>query len=343
MPAWRQGVAVGEWRQVVGTALASAPRAVSVGGNTGPQSKVIAWAGFAIDSRDSSVYSPANGGHHDYSGNEVNRIRLLDNAPAWTEPRPATTASQVGDSVSHNADGRPASRHTFYGVLLNEKRNRAMVMGGSQWGNGGNLATVDGFNLASSDWDSAGTYPNTPSEFQNVMAAAVTENKATGDIYAFAGYAVMRWNNSTNAWTKVLSNTATYGQYAATAMDTKRNRILVAGGTTNDRGVYDIASNSVTSVTFTGPSASAMTGDTGNGLVYEPSLDAYLLRKPDAGSTVYRINAQTFSVDTLPNTAGAQIPAAINGVWRRFLYVPQLKGVAYFPTYDGNFWFVRTN
>jgi hypothetical protein len=342
MPAWRQGQAIGEWRQVSNSALSTAPRAVAVGGNTGPQSKVIAWTGFAIDTRDSSIYSVANGGHHDYAGNEVNRIRLLDGAPRWTEPRASTPSSQTTENATHYADGRPASRHTYYGALINESRNRAMVLGGSGWGNGGMLQSMDGFNLSNNDWDAARSYPNPPSEFTASFGSAVTHNRATGDIYAFGSYAVSRWSSASNTWTRLLSSTGTYGQYAASAMDTKRNRILLVGGETNDRGLYDVASNTMSSVTFSGPNAADLTGQ-GNGMVYDPGLDAYLLRKAGAGNTIYRINAQTFSVDTLPNTNGASIPNAQNGVWNRFLYVPQLKGVIYFPSYDGNGWFVRTS
>ena len=156
MPAWRQGQAVGEWRQISGSALAAAPRAVIVDGNTGPQSKVIAWASFIIDTRDSSLYSVANGGHHDYAGNEGNRIGLFDGAPRWTERRASTPMAQIGEDVSYYADGRPTSRHTYYGAVMNEVGNRAMVFGGGMWGNGNALSTMDGFNLSSNDWDAAG-------------------------------------------------------------------------------------------------------------------------------------------------------------------------------------------
>lgn len=336
-------MAVGEWKQVGGTALATAPRAVVITLGNGPRFKVDAWNGFAIDTRDSSIYSVANGGHHDYGGNEVNRIRLTDNAPAWTEPRAATPMSQMLESTTHFADGRPTSRHSYYGAVLNELRGRAMVLGGSRWGDGYSHSAVDGFNLATNDWDTARTYPDTPTGFQQVMGSALVEQKTTGDIYIVANRAVMRWSNATNNWSKLLDTPSLYGQYAASALDTKRNRILVAGGEVNDRGVYDIATNTVQTITFAGSNAAAMTGDTGNGMVYDPGLDAYLLRKPGAGATIYRINAQTFSVDTLPNTGGASVPSAVNGVWKRFLYVPQLKGVVYFPSYDGNFWFIRTS
>ena len=342
MPAWRQGQAVGEWRQISNSALSTAPRAVIVDGNTGPQSKVVAWTSFAIDTRNSSVYSVANGGHHDYAGNEVNRIGLLDGAPKWTEPRASTPMAQISGDVSHYADGRPTSRHTYYGAVVNEVRNRAMVFGGAIWGNGNGTSATDGFNLSNNDWDAARTYSNAPSEYTTAFGNAVTQHKATGDIYVFGNFAVARWSNASNTWSRVLGGVSTYGQSSASAMDTARRRILVVGGENNDRGLYDMASNTMTNISFTGPDAGNI-GGLANGMVYDPALDVYLLRKAGAGNTIYRINAQTLYVDTLPNTNGASIPASTNGVYGRFLYAPQLKGVIYFPSYGGNGWFIRTS
>jgi hypothetical protein len=345
MPAWRQGIAVGEWRQVSGTALSSAPISVKTYpslGNTGPDSKVVAWTGFAVDTRDSSIYSAANGGHADYAGNEVNRIRLSDSAPAWTEVRAATPASQVVASTTHYADGRPTSRHSYYGAMINEVRGRAMVIGGSPWGNGfSSGGVVDGFNLTSTDWDTARTFPDAP-DFGPYVGWAMVDQKSTGDIFAFANYSVLRWNNATNAWSRRVTNSAIYGQYAASALDTSRNRIFVAGGNANEHAVYDLAANTVQVVSLTGANAGSLSGD-GNAMVYDPGLDAYLVRKGAAGGTVYRVNAQTFSVDTLPNTGGSAVPATANGAWKRFLYVPKLKGIVYFPTFGGDLWFLRTS
>lgn len=344
MPAWRQGIAVGEWRQLSGTALSAAPMVSKTHlglGNTGPESKVIAWTGFGIDTRDSSVYSAANGGHWDYAGNEVNRIKLSDNVPAWTEPRAATPASQVQSGTSHYADGRPASRHTYYGTVVNEVRGRVMTFGGGGYGPGLLMTSVDGFNLAANDWDAARTYPNVPPEFTDAAGTAMVEQKSSGDVYVFARSNVFRWSSASNTWSRRLASTSTYGQYAASALDTRRNRVLIVGGFNNDRGLYDVATNTMQAATLSGPNAGSLAGD-GNGMVYDPGLDAYLLRKAGAGGTIYRINAQTLSVDTLPSTAGAQIPSSTNDVWTRFLHVPALKGLVYIPTYGGNLWFLRT-
>lgn len=338
-------MAVGEWRQIPGSALSSAPIAVKTYpalGATGPQSKVVAWCGLAIDTRDSTVYSAAGGGHGDYAGNEVNRIRLADAAPHWIEQRAATPASQVIASSAHYADGRPTSRHSYYGTVCNEVRGRVMLMAGSRYGDGYQIDAMDGFNIDTGDWDAAGAWPNVPAAVPMYYAASIVENKSTGDIYAFANYNVFKWSNSTNKWSTVVNGGSIYGFEAASALDTTRNRILVLGGLGSDHGLYTLGASSTQSVSLTGASASGLLNDTGNGMVYEPALDAYLLRTPNAGGTVYRINAQTFEVSVLGTTAGGSIPSSQNGVYRRFLYAPSLGGVVYCPAFDSNLWFLRT-
>jgi hypothetical protein len=345
MPSWRQGQTVGEWRQIPGTALSGAPIAVKTWpgvGVEGPEAKVTSWNGFAIDTRDSSLYSVANGGHWAYAGNEVNRVRLQDDAPKWTEQRASTPAAQIIDSVSHYADGRPTSRHTYYGTMIHEGRNRAMLVGGSRFGNGWPIDTVDGFNLGSSDWDAARTYPNFEASLSQVIGAAMTMHAQSGDIYAFPYFAVLKWSNATNQWSKPLPNTPFDGQYAASAFDSRRNRILLVGGGSGAKAIYDVSANTMQAASLSGPAAASVMGD-GNGMVYDPQQDAYFVRKAGAGPTVYRINAGTLYVESLATTGGASIPSAINGVWRRFLYVPALKGIVYVPAYGANVWFLRTN
>jgi hypothetical protein len=345
MPAWRKGAAVGQWIQIPNSALSSAPIAVQTYpalGGTGPESKEIAWTGFSLDVRDSSVYSAANGGHNDYAGNEVNRIRLSDDAPSWTEPRAATPVSQVTNSTAHYADGRPTSRHSYYGSVFSEVRGRAMVFAGARYGDGYVTPSVDAFNPGTNDWDQANTIANVPGAFSGSQGSALAIEKSTGNVYTFSNWSIDRWNTSSNTWTNLKSGSAIYGQGAATAVDTARNRILVVGGDNGDHAIYDIATNTATTVSFTGAGAGAMSG-TGNGMVYDPLLDDYLFRTAGAGGTVYRINAQTFAVDTLTTSNGSGVQASTNGVWTRFLYVPQLKGVVYFPAFTSNGWFLRTN
>lgn len=82
LPAWRQGQAVGEWRQLSGTSLSS------VTPTNNPNNKPLAmridpWCGLAVDTTRNVVWSLASGGHDDYHGNEVYRLDLSADAPAW--------------------------------------------------------------------------------------------------------------------------------------------------------------------------------------------------------------------------------------------------------------------
>ena len=337
-------MSIGEWRQVPNSALSLAPISVKTYpglGSTGPASKVIAWCGLAIDTRDSSIYSAAGGGHGDYAGNEVNMIRLSDAAPAWVERRASTASSQVVASATHYSDGRPTSRHSYYGVVCNQLRDRVMLLAGSRYGDGYQIDTMDGFNPALGDWDPAHTWPNVPADVPMYYGAAIVEHKNTGDIYAFANYGVYRWSNSSNTWSQVVSGGSLFGFEAAAALDTTRNRVLVLGGLGNDLGLYTLGASAVQAISLTGLGAAPLSG-TGQGMVYDPALDAYLVRAPEAGGAVYRIDAQTFAVSTLATSSGGSIVAAQNGVYRRWLYAPGLGGVVYCPQYDANLWFLRT-
>src|SRR5262249_43275709 len=76
LPAWVSALPTGQWFEIPGTAMSSVEPNPAPPGGSGPASKVIAWTGFVVDIRDSKVYSVANGGHNDYSGNEVDALDL---------------------------------------------------------------------------------------------------------------------------------------------------------------------------------------------------------------------------------------------------------------------------
>src|SRR5688572_17474908 len=120
-PAWVAGLAIGQWYEIPSTAMSSvAPNPVPYG-STGPSSKVVAWTSLVVDTRTSKVYSVANGGHNDYAGNEVDALTLETENPFWTEVLASTPSAQIpnpGDGSSYYGDGRPVSRHSYYGVTL---------------------------------------------------------------------------------------------------------------------------------------------------------------------------------------------------------------------------------
>src|SRR6185312_4574535 len=90
LPAWRVGQAVGEWRELAGSAMANTPPTVNPGRDSGgPWAKLDAWNGLALDTRDSALWGLALGGHGDYGGNEVMKFPLEIAAPKWIEMLPS--------------------------------------------------------------------------------------------------------------------------------------------------------------------------------------------------------------------------------------------------------------
>jgi hypothetical protein len=53
------------------------------------------------------------------------------------------------------------------------------------------------------------------------------------------------------------------------------------------------------------------------------------------------VNPVSLEVTTFATTGGASIPSTQNGPFNKFLYVPNLRGAVYVPTYEGNAWFLR--
>lgn len=82
------------------------------------------------------------------------------------------------------------------------------------------------------------------------------------------------------------------------------------------------------------------------GLVYVPPIDKFLARANAAGSKVYAIDPATFAVTYLETTGGSSVPSGVvhtneEAVYNRWLYIPALGGIVYFPAAKSNAWFLR--
>lgn len=358
-PSWRTGQAVGEWRELSGSAMSNTPPTVNPGRASGSVSaKMDAWCGLAIDTRSNVVWSLANGGHDDYHGNEVMKINLGANSPAWVEMLPSNTAAEftIPNNAGYYSSGRPASAHTYYSQHFIEARNRAVRFGTRATSSSGNMfPNVDGYDCSASPgangWDSAGAYPDAPSSGA-ANSQAFCKNPVTEDVYSFnTNNAVFKWTQETNTWAQVNSGYPPIDpSESASAYDTTRNRILIFKGSTNHH-TFDPATGIFTDRTFTGSAASTLQASSPSpGMIYEPALDAYLVRLGRAaGGAVYRIDPATFEVTPLTTTGGASIPTTANisgspeNVYGRWLYAPKLGGAFFFPQYAANAWFLRTH
>jgi hypothetical protein len=343
LPPWVAALAIGAWYQIPNTAISSVDPMPTPNGDTGPKSKVFTWTSFIVDTRTSRLYSVANGGHRDYSGNEVDMLDLSVAQPAWQQLLAPTPNDQIGDCNSYYADGHPASRHTYYGVTLDVANDRIMLFGGVPWCSmGGFHFATSSYQIGANQWNPANMHPDVPRYFSS--EPAYTLDPATGDVYGAQDQNYGRWNRATNDFTDLNpKGTGAQGTGAPSAMDTKRGRIYVVGGQKGDSHHYTLATDTWAAATLTGTDAATVQGSGQGGMIYLPAIDAFLLRLAGAGGTVYQIDAATFAVTQFPTSGGDTIPATQNGPYNKFLYVPHLGGCVYVPDHGTSIWFLRTN
>lgn len=349
-PGWRKTLARWQWYQIAGSDMMSVVPNPSVPGSL--KTRIDAWNGLAADTRTNRLYSAANGGHADYSGNEVVEINLSSETPAWRMLRAPTPAESIvasdytkGIYNDYYLDGRPASTHTYYALQFIGSRNAIFKFGaGSLWGTGneGNWKT-DAFSLASGDWHSAGTWPDIVGTRSGNTATPVCKNPLSEEVYIAAPGSLKRFDPASGTYASLATwpdnYTAGYGR--ACAVDPVRNRVVFFGDAYRVPAgglVYDAASNSISRITFSG-AASEITAQAYHYAWYEAKIGRFLL-KTAVGDKVYEIDPQSFAVSQVGTTGGGSLPDAMNGVQTRWQRLPNLGGYAYYPRSGSGVWFL---
>jgi hypothetical protein len=323
VPAWVTAAPLYQWTAVP---TSNAISSVQVSGTSA--NIVAAWGAVAA-SPDGDVYL-FGGGHGDYSGNEVYRLRLNQAAPIWQRLNsPATPIS----GAQYYADGSPCSRHTYASLWFAGGKLKSLG-GNYNWPNAGGCSYMDVFDPTTLTW-------------QTQVSNRGGNWAACGDHTTGVTYAAQNVSGSTQyislSATNVLSTLGTssvVGDFIGAAYDSGRQRIYRFGSyDANVRVDYWQINGGAVDPALTG--AAAATFDTiGSyaGVDYD-SVNGWILYKDPSASTVYRLNCATLACDTLPTTGSAQAPT--NGVNGRFKYVPDLKGFIYIPSW-GVAYFLRT-
>jgi hypothetical protein len=304
---------------------------------------VIAWTSFVVDTRTSKVYSVANGGHQDYSGNEVDVLDLERDQPVWSEILPPTPSSQVTNCTAYYSDDRPAARHTYYGVTFNELDDRFMLFtGAGSCDSGAAISSISSYNIGANTYSPSTTHGSVTSE-TTAPTVTFTANPSTGDVYSVGEGATAKWTRSTNTFANLSPGGAppNDGYGAMAAFDTSRGRAFFLGGRSSIHHIYTPSSNTFAQVTLSGANASNVSGAVAGAMTYVAAIDRFLIRLGGAAGTVYQVDPSTFAVTSFTTTGGASVPATQNGPYNKFLYVPRLRGAVYVPSYSGNAWFLR--
>ncbi len=355
LPAWRRGQAVGEWREIPGSSMSPhAPNTTlakdltgaltAVGSGNGYGSRLDAYCGATIDTRRSTLWTVAAGGHGDYWQNEMVCQNLMLDAPTWVVHFAGSNGNVVDYASSNSpppnsrarySDGQPASRHTYYQSQFLERHGRALATGGSISSPGTGYQDTDGFDVdvasGVNGWSAAYAYPGSQGGVGagnaggslSVIAAACCKDPTTEIVYTFSGSRVHKLIPSIAGPTATAGSGATYSfstlswnsaypySEGPSAVDTTRSKILWTNGYGLGVFTFDIASGTLDAEhTYTGAGAAGLTAlPASAGAIYIPRLDAYLIRGAASGATVYSVNPATFAVTTLSTTGGSGIPA----------------------------------
>ena len=309
----------------------------------------LSYSGMGL--RNSEIILAANGGHEDYSGNEVTSLDLAQDAPAWVLRSAASPSSAISMDVPYYSDGKPSPRHTYWSTIWSAQHNRLMLhYTRFVWGKGVSFGDSNGFNLDTNTWDAQGTWGT--SNYTGGCA------DAQGNVYAIGmGYfSLNKWTSSTGVWSTV----ATYDEainFNPVVFDPTRGHLFALAwgdgqGDGTGLNAIRIAGNTKTNITFNASAAlTQFKSDQPiySAMEYDPVNDQYLFYEGGAGRTgrVYVVKPNSSAVwdlSILSLGAGSVLPdAAVGaGVFNRFKYVPALRGFVLMSSGTSNVYFMRT-
>lgn len=338
-PSWREALNQWQWVELTSANISAVVPSPAPTGNAA--NRIDAWNGLtAIRSK---VCFAGTGGHADWSGNEGYSCDLLSENPVWTLLGMPSANADVRTDVSHYADGRPTSSHTYYALHGDPSRNKIFRLGvGSAWGSGNfQPPNVDAFDLDTNLWDAALTWPSHPEALSYAQAQA--QNPVTGDVYVVGNTKLWRFNMGAGTWTQLasLDNNGQEAYYRGSVFDTVRNRYVVIGDTYSPPAgvsIYNVAGNAWTKASMTGALAASAFAASGFWAHHNTALDKYL--QFQGGNTVVEIDPVTLAVTSRATTGGSGMPISPSGVFGKVVFVPLLGGYAYQPRGSSKLWFL---
>lgn len=365
-PAWRVGLTPWQWVELPGTALSSRPPTVASAGQ--PNNKIDSWCGAALKIRFSDYMIGAAGGHTDYAGNDVNRLRAGIGVPAWSEVRASTPFASLYSNSPYYADHRPGAAHTYHASQHSYQADalivymRTGISGGfpgvSDPPGGWPYANSDGwskvFRLDLADWV-AGNAAYLPVPYNSAFAAlsgvntdtALSHSNPKNDDHYMSGSAGGGWwkfNAATRTWSATGGGNRS-PWYAGAAVDWTRNQLWVVGGFAATAPLLMNLEGTINySVTYTGDGVGSVTFAGGYPTaVYDSWNDTRLAFFQNGTGAIQcrRVNCATQAVST-PTMTGSIPGDRINGIHNSVRYAPELRGVIAKPSYTQNARFMAT-
>jgi len=343
--AWMSDVAVNEWKEIPGSSFNNL--AVSMGAPNGsgtmPGDKIDAWCGLVA--AGTKIYTPWNGGHDNYWGNEVDVVDIGVSIPAPVRLENSSATGDVTFSSAAYSDGRPPSCHSYTSLHYNATDQRIIRVGAPAISkSGAQRNECASFSTVTNQTEAAGTVPDVPGSINETAPASWRD--VNDNLYIIVSYNIYKYTRASNTWngTAVASTLDQPGFQCCAALDTLRNRVLITGGANAQDKPWLFTPPSTTQAVTFGGSEPTILHSIGAGIVYCADIDRYVARLHTAGGAAYTVHPTTFAVEPLVTTGGASIPASVLGsIYSRILPMPSLNGLVYLPRYSSNFWFLRTS
>jgi hypothetical protein len=329
------------WFPIAGTVHAgSAAAPTDVADDTATSTRRLAFCSIAV--KDAQVVLAATGGHQDYAGNEVTGIDLAANAPAWALLSAGSAPNDVVADAPYYRDGLPSSRHTYNAVHYSTTRQRLMLHGTRfAYGNGRSYPPSNGFNMATGQWDPAGTW-------KDGMTALCRD--AYDNCWSVLNYfQLWRWTPATDTW----ALTGRFGGaiYPALAHDWKRNLLFqLSWGNGEADGVgataFKYTSNGRVQTALTIKPSAAYTqwlADTPSyaSMAYDPDGDRFLYWDGNS-QRLYQITPNDTNIWDMAIVATAgTLPPRQSGSYGRLAYIASLRGCVVMPSGHEPLYFIK--
>lgn len=350
-PAWRNALTQWQWVELAGTAAFSGakPTDTRYGADS---SRLDAWNGFAVSGQ--AVYIAGMGGHADYSGNEAYKLDLSVAVPSWVMLREPSAWEDRITNVAYFADGRPNSAHLYY-TLWAVGGNIIRCGNYSHWEGGQSVdqETVE-FNLTENDWTCATGYAGPSSTWPDAPVTGIgrthCQDPRDETIYAAGQAHLYKRNPTTGVWAQLAAfpDNGSATNYRASAIDTTRNRLVIFGDAyrvPTGGLLYDITTNTISRIEYNSTDSNAtaelIAERGGQSAWFDESIDRFIVKTTNTNK-VYLVHPTTWEVTEQATTGGSAITNAVNGVFNKFVQVPDLGGIFYQPNHASNGWFLAT-
>lgn len=313
-PDWFLALADYEWTTVAG----GAGQTIS---DVGPanQGVMSAWTGGAVDQVRKELILAANGGHLDYSGNEVYALDLSVETPAWaklTDPSVAD-GNDVKNGPGTYADGNPRSVHGWHkAAYANGKFFYAGLTG--MYSNGRWTTACFSFDRATLTWTALGlAFPTLPGGSSNWIfeGGPGVYDSVSDEVFSFVNQTV---TNPRHTFFSVNATTGAITQYPnhPTAIPSGQTlgggfavccpdlRVIFVQETTNGRLLkldLNNVDNAMVEITQSDPFGGTLAGSNARGLgafyhQADRAIYCYQARGSGLGGATYGRNIRKLSI-----------------------------------------------